>query len=94
MSYPKKYKERTIEYRQEGHTLKETKETFKVSVSTILKWEKQLKEEGTLEPKTPKRKWKKIDPEKLRAYIAKHPDAYQKEIAEEFHCCQAAVHKA
>ena len=94
MSYPEKYKKRTIEYRQEGHTLEETKKTFKVSVSTLLKWEKQLKEEGNLKSKTPIRTWKKIDPEKLRAYVAQHPNAYQKEIAEEFHCCQAAVHKA
>ncbi len=37
MSYPEEYRKRTIEYRQEGHTLEETKEVFKVSISTIVK---------------------------------------------------------
>lgn len=44
MSYSKKYRERTIEYRQAGHSLEETHQIFKVSKSTIQKWEKQLKE--------------------------------------------------
>ena len=48
MSYSKKYRERTIEYRQAGHTLEETHQTFKVSRSTIQIWEKQLKETGDL----------------------------------------------
>ena len=94
MSYPEKYRERTIEYRQEGHSLAETKAAFKVSYSTIEKWERQLKEKGDLNPKTPARKHKKIDPEKLKAYVAEHPDAYQGEIAKEFGCTQSAVQKA
>ncbi len=35
MSYPVKYRWRVVEYRREGHTYAETKETFKVSISTI-----------------------------------------------------------
>ena len=48
MSCSKKYRERTIEYRQGGHTLEQTHQIFKVSISTIQKWEKQLKEKGNL----------------------------------------------
>ena len=48
MSYTKKYRERTIEYRQAGHTLEETHQVFKVARSTIQTWEKQLKETGDL----------------------------------------------
>ena len=59
MSYPVKYRERTIEYRQE-HTLEETSRTFKVSISTIRKWEKQLKEKGDLKAKVANRSFKKI----------------------------------
>ena len=44
MSYSKDYRERTIGYRQSGHTLEEIHLIFKVSKSTIQKWEKQLKE--------------------------------------------------
>lgn len=91
MSYPKKYRERTIEYRQAGHTLEETHQTFKVSISTIRQWEKQLKEEGNLEKKPLHRGYKKVNPEKLEAYVTEHPDAYQKEIAEIFGCSAAAI---
>ncbi len=94
MSYAKKYRERTIEYRQEGHTLEETHETFKVSRSTIQKWEKQLKEMGNLEKKELHRGFRKIDPEKLRTYVAEHPDAYQSEMAEAFGCSESGIRDA
>ena len=93
MSYPVKYRERTIEYRQE-HTLEETSRTFKVTISTIRKWEKQLKEKGDLKAKVAKRSFKKINPDKLKDYVAQHPDAYQKEMAREFGCSQSAIQKA
>ncbi len=94
MSYPVKYRERVIEYRREGHTLEETSRIFKAAISTIRKWEKQVKETGDLTPKVPRRSFKKIDPVKFRAYVAEHPDAYQKEIAQAFDCSRAAVQKA
>ncbi len=94
MSYPVKYRERVVEYRQEGHTYAETKETFKVSISTICKWEKQLKEEGNLENKPLHRKYKKIDPEKLKDYITANPTAYQYEVAKVFGCSKSAIQKA
>ncbi len=94
MSYPEEYRKRTIEYRREGHTLEETKEVFKVSISTIRAWENQLREEGNLKAKKPNRSFKKIDPEKLKAYVKEHPDAYQSEIAKEFNCTPEAIRKA
>lgn len=94
MSYPTKYRERTIEYRQEGHTLEETKQVFHVSISTIREWEKQLQEEGHLEKKAVKRSFRKIDPEKLRSYVAEHPDAYQSEMAKEFGCSESGIREA
>lgn len=89
-----KYRERTIEYRREGHTLKETSKVFKVGISSIRRWEAQLEEKGDLNPKVPNRPFRKIDPDKLRDYIAQHPDAYQYEIAKEFGCVQSAVQQA
>lgn len=94
MSYPEKYRKRTIEYRREGHSLKETSKVFKVAISTIRNWEKQWREEGKLTPKPVKRTFKKIDPDRLKAYVMEHPDAYQKEIAKEFGCAQSAIQKA
>ena len=43
MSYPEKYRIRTLEYRREGHTLEQTSNVFKVAVITIREWEKQLR---------------------------------------------------
>ena len=94
MSYSKRYRERTIEYRQAGHTLEETHQTFKVSRSTIQKWEKQLKETGDLGKKELHRGFRKIDPEKLKAYVAEHPDAYQSEMAKAFGCSESGIRDA
>ena len=94
MSYSKKYRERTIEYRQSGHTLEETHQIFKVAKSTIQEWEKQLKETGNLEKKQLHRSYRKIDPEKLRSYVAEHPDAYQSEMAEAFGCSESGIRDA
>ena len=94
MSYSKKYRERTIEYRQAGHTLEETHQTFKVSRSTIQIWEKQLKETGDLEKKKLHRSFRKIDPEKLKAYVAEHPEAYQSEMAKAFGCGESGIRDA
>ena len=91
MSYSKDYKKRTIEYRQEGHTLKETHKTFKVWTSTIQRWEKRLKETGDLEKKEFHRSFRKIDPEKLKKYVKEHPDAYQSEMAEVFGCSESGI---
>lgn len=72
MSYPKKYRKRTIEYRQSGHTPDETHQAFKVSRSTIQKWEKQLKEMGDWRRKELHRSFWTIDPEKLKAMYLKY----------------------
>ncbi len=94
MSYPKKYRERTIEYRQAGHTLEETHRIFKVARSTIQEWEKQLKETGDLEKKELHRGFRKIDPVKLKAYVMEHPDAYESEMAEAFGCSASGIRDA
>ena len=94
MSYPKKYRERTIEYRQAGHTQEETHQTFKVSKSTIQEWEKQLKETGDLGTKELHRSYRKIDPEKLKVYVAEHPGAYQSEMAKAFGCSESGIRDA
>ena len=94
MSYTKEYRERTIEYRQAGHTLEETHQVFKISITTIRKWEKQLEETGDLGKKELHRSYRKINPEKLKAYVAEHPDAYQSEMAEAFECSESGIRDA
>lgn len=92
--YPVLYIKRVIEYRKEGHTLEETGKTFKIAVSTIQRWENQLKEKGDLENKPLNRTFKKINPERLKEYVKEHPGSYIKEVAEVFGCSTTAIIKA
>jgi len=72
----------------------ETAKVFAVSPRVLQNWREQLKTTGTLEPKTRRETWRKIDPERLKEYLQQHPDAYLKEIAEEFGCSDVAIIKA
>ena len=94
MSYSRRYRERTIEYWQAGHSLEATHQIFKVSKSTIQKWKKQLEETGNLEKKELHRSFRKIDPDTLRVYVEEHPDAYQSEMAEAFGCSASGIQNA
>ena len=94
MSYSKDFRKRTIEYRQAGHTLEETHQVFNVSISAIRKWEQLLEETGDLEKKELHRGFRKIDPEKLKAYVEEHPDAYQSEMAKAFGCSESGIRDA
>lgn len=94
MSYDIKYRQRAIEYWQEGHSKRATAELFKVSPTTLQAWKSRLKESGTLAPQKRRDTWRKIEPSRLKKYIEEHPDAYLKEIADEFGCSTTAVQKA
>ena len=90
-------KERVIKYRIEGkHTIKQTSETYKISEITVRRWTKIYKEAGCIrsEYDSSKRKYKKIDPKKLKKYISENKDKFLKEIAKEFSCSISGVKKA
>jgi transposase len=87
-------REAAVAYYEAGHTLTETAKVYQVTPSTIFRWNKQKKETGNLKNKPLNRTFKKIDPEKLRAYVKEHPDATQQEMADEFGCCNQAISKA
>lgn len=94
MGYDIKFKQRAVEYRDEGYTYKETCKTFKISETTLTRWIKKEKEGKLGEVKIHARKPKKIYPDKLVKYIDEHPNAYLVEIAEEFNCSECAIRKA
>lgn len=94
MSYDIRYRKRTIEYREEGHTQAETCKVFDISPTTLKRWIKKHKDTGDLKDLPAKRKPKKIHPEKLKAYVSAHPDAYQREMAKEFNCSRKAIWQA
>ena len=94
MSYDSKFRRRALEYWEDGHTQRETAKVFKISTFTLQGWKSQLKNTGKLESKKRVETWRKIEPSRLRAYVTEHPDAYLREIAEEFGCSDTAVMKA
>ena len=94
MSKSKDLREAAVTYQKEGHTYDETAKVFGVVKSTIYRWVKQYEETGDLSNKPLNRGFRKIDPEKLRAYVAEHPDDTQEEMTKEFGCCNQAISKA
>ena len=90
----KDLREAEVRYRMKGHTLIETAKVFGVGKTSVSRWEKQYIETSDLSNKPLNRGFKKIDPEKLKAYVTKNPDAIQKEMAQEFNCAVSAICKA
>ena len=70
MSYSTDLRERVVKYRLAGYTIKKTCEVFVVENYAVSKWVKQYKETGNLSNKPLNRGLKKIDSEKLKAYIS------------------------
>ena len=84
-----------MEYMDEGHTWAEARATFKISLTAISSWREKYKETGEVTDAPPRRNaFKKLNPEKLKAYVEAHPDAYLKEIGVAFGCSDVAVHQA
>ena len=94
MSYSKDLREKVIVYLCEGHTQREARDTFHISLTAINRWNQQYTKTGELVDKKPFRTFKKLDPEKLKAYVKEHPDAYLQEIGDAFGCSDTAVMKA
>jgi len=90
MAYGIEIRKKVIEYIKEGHTARQAEDVFKVSKSTIYNW-LQRKE---LAPKLNYPKYIKINKEKLKEYIKNNPDAYLREIAQEFNVTVSAVSQA
>ncbi len=65
---------------------------YSISRSTLFSWKQRQKRTGTLVSPLPNRPLpRKIDRDKLRAYVEQNPDAYLAGIAEQFNCTAPAV---
>jgi len=82
-----------IAYLNKGHTEEDAQRELGVSKSSMTNWRRKLRETGSLENKELQRKPRKLDNDKLKAYIAEHPDTYFTEIAERFNCTGEDVRK-
>jgi len=93
MSYEYKFRKRTIEYHNEGNSIRKTAQIFGITKSTLERWLKQQRETGDL-----KRRYRSyktaINEDELLSYLELNPSAYQSEIAEHFGCHKSAVSRA
>jgi len=94
MAYSVDFRKKVVEYLAKGHSQREASTVFGLHQETVNKWHQQYKSTGRLEKKPYHRNFRKLDPEKLKAYVSEHPDAYLKEIGEDFGCSDVAVLKA
>jgi len=93
MGYSEDFRKRVVVYLLEGHTQESAKKVFKVGISAMRRWQRQFNEHGHVKNKPLNRPYKKIDPEKLSAYVKERPDACLREMAEIFKCSGEAVRK-
>ena len=94
MRYGIDLRKKVIAFLENGGTYREAARVFGITMYTISEWKKLLKETGSLEYKKRQNTFKKIDPARLSRYVEDHPDAYLKEIAEEFNCSAPAIFMA
>ena len=91
--YSNDLRNRVLAYYEANHTQLETCEVFGISRATLNSWVKLKRETGSadLRPRPKIRKSRKITPEALHTYLAKHPDAYLREIGEAFGVSDVAI---
>lgn len=90
--YSNDLRERVVSYYDDHHTQKETCAQFSISYATLTCWLKLRWDTGSIDLKPcPSNRKRKLDGKKLKAYIAEHPDAYLREIAEVFDVSVSSV---
>jgi putative transposase len=84
MSYSIDLRERVIKYIEEGGSKVEAAHIFDVCRVTIYSWLKKKVVKGTLKDDPPKRRWKKLEPQALLAYVQQYPDLRLSDYAKHF----------
>ena len=88
----KDLRERIVAYVKTGGAKTEAARLFKVCRKTVYNY-LEADRRGTLAPKTSWGKWRKLDPEKLRAQVKEQPDATLEELGTHFKVSTHAVWK-
>ena len=91
MAYSMDFRRRAIEYMDEGHTTAQLKEAFGTFASTLNRWRRLIETAGSLEPLPIPGRPPAIDLESLKRAIEEKPDAYLRELAEQYNCSVTAV---
>lgn len=82
---------RVLEYIEETKDKAKASKLFQVGMSTIYRWIARKAETGNLNPSPKKAYKKKIEDQKLIAYVEQHPDHFLSEIAAHFGTTLQAV---
>jgi transposase len=91
-AYALELRERIVRFVQEGGKKTEAARRFNVGRDTVYRYMKAAKE-GRLAPQPRKTYWKKLNPEKLRKEVARHPDATLTAYKERFGVSHVAIWK-
>lgn len=85
---------RVVSFIESGGKIMEACKLFKVSTSSVYRWTQLKQTTGSLVAAKPVRTAYKIDEDALKAYVSKHPDAQQAEVAEKFNVTESAICRA
>lgn len=93
-AYSKDLRERVLNYIEEGHTRQAAADLFKVSLSPIYHWQRLKKAGESLAAKVRVSKPRKLDYEKLAAYVRADTDATLKEYGQAFQVSHVSIFHA
>jgi len=91
MTYSTDLRIKALDYMEKGGSKKEASQIFGVTIRTLFNWIKRKKIGCLASSKRKERTPHKIENEKLKAYVQKHPDAYLREIAQSLGASVTAV---
>jgi len=91
MGYSTDFRKKVLEFLDKGRTMREAAEVSGIAPDTVNGWKQKLLKTGSLEDAPRRCVFRKLDPEKLRARVAAHPDACLAEIGEAFGCNGSAA---
>ncbi len=83
MTYSLDLRKKALKYLKQTGDRKKVVEAFGITLRTLVNWIRRERE-GSLPAKPRRSAPSLIDSQKLRAFVEEHPDAYLREIAEEF----------
>jgi transposase len=82
--YSMDLRKRVLQYLEKNNDKMKASQLFQVGIATVYRWIKRKKQKGNVEPLRKKSTYKKIDDQKLIAYVEQNPDHFLSEIAKHF----------
>ncbi len=94
MAHTIEIRQKALDYLDRCNNKTKVAQAFGISRKTLYQWIQLKEEKSDLSHQSGGCRKIKIDKVKLKNYVEQHPDAYLREIAEQFDCSAPAVHKA